>query len=75
LKKWQIALVVVLLVVGIFFVDGGSAYIKQLINRSPKAAFMYRTPTRTLKYIAPTDRDMILLLNTRKGKRIEMLQT
>lgn len=63
MKKWPIALVGILIVVGLFLLDGGSIYIKQLLNRPPKAAFMYRTPTRTLKYIAPTDRDMILFLN------------
>jgi len=63
LKKWQIALIAVLLIVGIFFVDGGAVYVKQLLNRPPKAAFTYRTPTRTLKYIAPTDSDMIMFLN------------
>jgi hypothetical protein len=33
------------------------------LNEPPKAAFMYRTPTRTLKYIAPTDQDLIMFLN------------
>ncbi len=63
MRKWQIALIALLIIVGVFFVDGGSVYIKQLINRPPKAAFTYRTPTRTLKYIAPTDRDLILFMN------------
>jgi hypothetical protein len=63
LKKLQIALVGILIVVGLFLLDGGSVYIKQLINRPPKAAFSFRTPTRTLKYIASTDRDLIMFLN------------
>jgi hypothetical protein len=63
LKKWQIALVTVLIVVVLFLMDGGQVYVKQLLNRPPKAAFSYRTPTRTLKYIVPTDRDMIMFLN------------
>jgi hypothetical protein len=63
LKKWQIAAIATLIVFGLFFVDGGAIYVKQLLNRAPKAAFTYRTPTRTMKYIAPTDRDTILFLN------------
>jgi len=63
MKKWPIVLIGILIVAGLFLVDGGSVYVKQLINRPPKAAFTYRTPTRTLKYIAPTDRDLILFLN------------
>jgi len=63
MKKWQIALIGILIVLGLFLLDGGSVYIKQLINRPPRAIFTHRTPTRTLRYIAPTDRDRILLLN------------
>lgn len=63
MKKWQIAFIGIFIVVGIFLLDGGSTYIKQLTNHPPKAAFTYRTPTRTLKYVAPTDRDPIMFLN------------
>jgi hypothetical protein len=63
MKPWQLALIASLVVVGLFFVDGGQIYVRQLLNRAPKAAFTYRTPTRTLKYIAPTDRDTIMFLN------------
>jgi len=35
----------------------------QSYNLAPYAAFTFRTSTRTLKYIAPTDQDLILLLN------------
>jgi hypothetical protein len=62
-KKWLIAVIATVIIIGLSLVDGGSVYVKQLINRPPKAAFSYRTPTRTLKYIAPTDRDMIMFLN------------
>lgn len=41
----------------------GATYYLRLFNRPPKADFTYRTPTRTLKYIAPTDRDLIIFLN------------
>jgi len=44
-------------------VISGVAYSLGLFNRPPKAAFIYRTPTRTLKYIAPTDRDLIIFTN------------
>ena len=63
MKKWQIVLIASLILIGLFLLDGGAVYVKQLINRPPKTAFTYRTPTRTLKYIAPTDRDLILFLN------------
>lgn len=63
MKKWQIGLVASITLVGLFLVDGGAVYIKQMTNRPPKAAFTYRTPTRTLKYIAPTDRDLITFQN------------
>ena len=63
MKRWHIMLVVAVIIIGLFFVDGGSVYVKQLLNRPPKATFTYRTPTRTLKYIAPTDRDLIMFLN------------
>lgn len=63
MRKWQIALIATLIVVGLFLLDGGSVYLKQLINRPPKAAFTYRTPTRTLKFIVPTNRDLIMFLN------------
>lgn len=63
MKKWQIAIIAAITIFVIFLMDGGSVYVKQLLNRPPKAAFTYRTPTRTLKYIAPTDRDLIMFLN------------
>jgi hypothetical protein len=63
MKKWQIAVIVSLIIVGLLLMDGGSVYIKQLINRPPKAAFSFQTSTRTLKYIAPTDRDLIIFIN------------
>lgn len=63
MKRWQIVLIASFITVAFFVVDGGATYIRQLMNRPPKAAFTYRTPTRTLKYIAPTDRDTIIFLN------------
>jgi len=44
-------------------VAGYGAYVLGYFNRPPKAAFSFRTPTRTLKYIAPTDRDLITFTN------------
>jgi hypothetical protein len=61
--KWHIALAAAVIIVALFLMDGGAVYVRQLLNRPPKAAFTYRTPTRTLKYIAPTDRDIIMFLN------------
>ena len=38
-------------------------------NQPPNAAFTYCTSTRTLKYVSPTDKDVIVFLNN-SGKRI-----
>jgi len=79
MKKWQIAAIASLVIVVLFLADGGMYVVKDLLTRQaalttattttprlnlpPKAAFTCRTPTRTLKYIAPTDRDLIMFLN------------
>jgi len=44
-------------------VISGVAYSLGFFNRPPKAAFTYRTLTRTLRYIAPTDQDTIVFQN------------
>jgi len=53
------------IIVGVVLIAliSGVAYNFRLFNRPPMAAFSYRTPTRTLKYIAPTDQDMIIFTN------------
>jgi len=48
----------------IVLISLGAAYQFGMFNQPPKAAFSYRTPTRTLKYIAPTDQDLIIFENT-----------
>jgi len=53
----------IMVAVALVVVISGAAYSLGLFNRPPKAAFAYRTPTRTLKYIAPTDRDLIIFTN------------
>jgi len=56
LQKTVVAVVLIAVI-------GGVGYGLGWFNRPPKAAFTYRTPTRTLKYIAPTDRDLIIFQN------------
>jgi len=53
----------IMVAVALVAVISGTAYSLGLFNRPPKAAFTYRTPARTLKYIAPTDRDLIIFTN------------
>ena len=53
----------IIVVVVVIAVISGVAYNLRMFNRPPKASFTYRTPTRTLKYIAPTDRDLIMFTN------------
>jgi len=46
-------------------VGGGvvAAHYLRLFNRPPGAEFSYRTPTRTLDYVLPTDEDTIMFVN------------
>jgi hypothetical protein len=53
----------VIIAVSLIAVIGGVGYGLGWFNRPPKAGFSFRTPTRTLKYIAPTDRDLIIFTN------------
>lgn len=60
LRAKILAVVIIILVLA----GGGAAYQLRLFNRPPKAGFSYRTLSRTLNYILPTDEDTIIFVNT-----------
>jgi hypothetical protein len=58
-KKIVGIIIIILVLAGL-----GGAYSFRLFNRPPKTDFLYRTPTRSLKYIQPSNEETIIFNNT-----------